>query len=913
MWTLVCLLTGGLAMTASGNAIGHDTPRARADSSGDPLPDGALARLGTLRWRHSQPVNFVAFLPDGKAVLTGDDDRTLRLWDRATGKEIRRFVLPPERPQGKDRVVRAFRMSSQGMVAALSDDAKTLAAVSYNPIVLWHVPTGEKIREIEAPTTNPIAVAISPDGKVLALRGAEQSLFVLATDTGKPIGPVPEEKRLRGGPFFNGDFNTVAFSPDGKLLAYKDTDVKPPATPFPKTFIVVHEVATGKELWRQDATGMGTPMLTFAPDGKFVAVTRAEMRAPKSAIEIYNANNGQLVRRFDTPSNFTRALRFTPDSKWLLTTNGPLNSLISVWDVDTGKKLHQLGERTPYFGGARVGLAERVLSPAVSADGKTVLAAFHNTLRMWNLETAKEMLLAGGHRTAVAGVAVTRDGKQAVSHGNDGIVRIWDLASGREVGHYANPKLTRAIAYARDGRTLAFGHNGGAIDIVDAQTGKPQLETEPGDFLLETLIYSPDAKMLAVLPWPATSIILCDAATGDERRKIMLPGAPAAKKPFKGPRRVPGEPTDLSVVFSPDSKTLIGHFADNGPSSFTGGGVPIEQPRAKNTLRFWDVATGNELRKLELAATLGNGSVALAPDGRVLACENDDGTVSLWELASAKERLRVGKAVNSKPPPRSEMAANQGLQARTAAHTVGFSPDGRLVAFGGPGHTVRVWDADAGTEVGAFTGHYGAITTLAFSPDSRRLITGSTDTTLLVWDMAALRRPASLPKLDLSVKAQSELWSDLAADDPGKAFFAIRRLAASPQQAVPHLREKTKAAVPVDPKAIERLIAQLNSDNFEERSSAIEALIQLGDLVVPPLRKVAAGQPTLETRRRVEQLLMRLTTGSLPPEHLRVVRAIEVLERATMPEARQALQELAKGAPEALVTREALAALDRLR
>src|SRR5260370_9582501 len=109
VWTAVCLLTGLMAITAAadGSAVAQDTPKPRTDASGDPLPDGALARFGTLRWRHPQPVTFVAVLPDGKAGLTGSEARIFPMWDRATGKAMRHFVLPPERPQGHDRVERA--------------------------------------------------------------------------------------------------------------------------------------------------------------------------------------------------------------------------------------------------------------------------------------------------------------------------------------------------------------------------------------------------------------------------------------------------------------------------------------------------------------------------------------------------------------------------------------------------------------------------------------------------------------------------------------------------------------------------------------------------------------------------------------------------------------------------------------
>src|SRR3954462_15326029 len=82
----------GVAVLGAGQAQ-DGAKSAATDRNGDPLPAGALARLGTLRWRHAEPIVFAAFVQDGKAVLTGGQDQVFRLWDRATGKEIRLFDM----------------------------------------------------------------------------------------------------------------------------------------------------------------------------------------------------------------------------------------------------------------------------------------------------------------------------------------------------------------------------------------------------------------------------------------------------------------------------------------------------------------------------------------------------------------------------------------------------------------------------------------------------------------------------------------------------------------------------------------------------------------------------------------------------------------------------------------------------
>jgi hypothetical protein len=129
---------------------------------------------------------------------------------------------------------------------------------------------------------------------------------------------------------------------------------------------------------------------------------------------------------------------------------------------------------------------------------------------------------------------------------------------------------------------------------------------------------------------------------------------------------------------------------------------------------------------------------------------------------------------------------------------------------------------------------------------------------------------------------------------------------------VPSLGERLKPAARVDPKKIDGWITDLESEKFAVREQAVANLLKVGEQAVPPLRKVLASAPPLETRKRAEELVDRLTGGTLTAEQLQVVRAVEALERMGTTEARRLLRTLADGAPGALTTREAQAALDRL-
>ncbi len=290
--------------------------------------------------------------------------------------------------------------------------------------------------------------------------------------------------------------------------------------------------------------------------------------------------------------------------------------------------------------------------------------------------------------------------------------------------------------------------------------------------------------------------------------------------------------------------------------------------------------------------------------------------MSLWEVAAGKERVRLGSA----PPPAAMQAAQAmmvfnaaGMMAGAAdAPTLAFAPDGRTLAARGLDGSVRVWDLPGGKEIGPFKGHEGSVTALAFAPDGKTLASGGSDTTILLWDLSGLSRPARSPAVSLPARDVESLWGDLAGDDAGKAMQGIQKLAGAPREAVAYFRERLKPATGVDAKKIAQWVAGLDSEEFAVRQEAAQELEKVGEAAVPALQKLLANPPSLEARKKAEQILEKVTVQTLSTEQLRLVRALEVLEQVGTGEAREMLEALAKGAPGALATREAQAALDRL-
>jgi WD40 repeat protein/beta-lactamase regulating signal transducer with metallopeptidase domain len=898
--------------------------RSSADSHGDPLPAGVLARLGTTRLRHDGEITFVAFGSEGKSLLTAGQDETIRLWDLATGKEIRRYTRPKlaeikkEAKPGPDEKVMVEEALIQIMgggrrgsnvPVAVSPDGKTVAARNGNSIQLWEIETGKPLRQIEAPKGGLTGLLFSPDSRILASRTTNGGLSLWEADTGKELRQIkPPQRPKRDGIAltFGGDEADapgMAFTPDSKALAAAAIAYKGEET---INSLKLWDVTSGEETWQiKPPQNAGVSAVAIAPDGKLLAY------GSNNVVHLCEANTGKEVRQLKLPNGGIRSLIFSPDGQTLAVRGR--NHRVRLFESQTGKELHQLdsAENPQSFGGLAI-FGDAIFAPetralAFSPDGKQVASASGSTIRLWEAATGKEVPLLGGHRKAPTAILVAPDGKTVVSWGGDRVIQRWDAATGKVQGQFAAPTGTTLAAFSPDGRIIALANRDNTFRIHDTATGKELHKLKGHQGGVAALGFAPDGKVLASRGTNDNSIRLYDPAGGVELRQITMRPVrnPEGGTVFVigGPARSPRGP---GLAFSPDGRLLVVPGPGSGNSS--------------HTLTFLDAATGKELRKIESAQPFT--SVAFSPDGRTLATEKADRTITLWEAASGKQRAKLGTPVGEQPQDgRSMMAfsiAIDGLGGGVATDPAGpigltYSPDGRALVVRGADSAIRVWDVTVGKEISQLKGHAGRIETVAFAADGKTLASGATDTTILLWDAAAPMRELSKPTItELPTEEVETVWRDLAGEDAGKALRGVQKLATAPSQAVPFLADHLKPAARIDPEKINRWIADLESNLFAVRQEANTNLIKSGELAVPALRKVLASSPPLETRKRIEELLDRLTGGALSSDQLRFVRAIEALERIATPEARNLLRTLAEGAPGAMPTRESQAALDRL-
>jgi hypothetical protein len=201
---------------------------------------------------------------------------------------------------------------------------------------------------------------------------------------------------------------------------------------------------------------------------------------------------------------------------------------------------------------------------------------------------------------------------------------------------------------------------------------------------------------------------------------------------------------------------------------------------------------------------------------------------------------------------------------------------------------------------------------VAFSRDGKRLASAGADGSALVWDVHTLALPGGAPPTRLPPPALEALWTDLAGEDAATAHRAVAVLVALPGQALPFLKARLRPATLDDRKQIAPLLKDLDSDRFPVREKATRELARLGELAAPALRRASAADLPPEVRRRVEHLLDKLDGPVTGLETRRALRATEVLEHIGNAEARGVLETLTQGVPEARLTQEAKASLQRL-
>jgi WD40 repeat protein len=564
---------------------------------------------------------------------------------------------------------------------------------------------------------------------------------------------------------------------------------------------------------------------------------------------------------------------------------------------------------------------------AWSRDGRTVASAGRDgVIRLWDAATGQDLCPQPGHHGGVFRAVLSPDGKTAVTAGWDHTVRCWDTATGRELRVLGGVTAgwDRELAVSPDSRTVLASVPKEGLRTWDLATGRETTPADlPGGLKFGALAFTPDGRQLVTASGPRVTVL--DWPRMKVRRSFDLP------KPDKQPKEYECQ----GLAISPDGRWLVtvaersGWRSENPPSP--AGGV----------VDLWDLGTGRRVRRLAewqnflwhfqpatMAAFTADGQVVLAPGTGTIPAqggrpEQPAPGLPVDPRDAAKRAAQYGYWLPGRPSqgwaalldptaPRWLRSFGAGeWHYYTAA--IALSPDGRTLylSYDTPG--IVAFEVATGKVRRTLSGHAGCVRSLAMAPDGRRLLSVSDDAFGLLWDTTPAR--AAKPRKEPLTEADADgLWTKLAGDDAPAAFAAMADLAAAPDRAVALLRRELKpASAPPTDAELDRLFADLDSDDFATREQASRRLAEFGELAVPGVRKRLAGTESAEVRKRAQEFLDRFDSATLKPDRLRQLRAVELLEGIATPAAREVLSELAKGAAEAPLTLEAAAALERLR
>lgn len=840
-------------------------------AAADPLPAQGVVRLGTARYRHGSRIASMGVSADGKLAVTasgfGPYNSALagkfspaRVFDLTDGRCL--YSIPNERHEYTEAV-------------ALSPDGKIMATKGDKFLTFWDAATGKELRKLEYATAGGRSITdwmtFTPDGKQLAVTLMGDAVQLIDVETATVSRAFALDAAA----------SACVFSPDGKLLAIGGYEQEKGVY-----FARICDAATGKELRRIPAGTLATAngvkrTLAFSPNG----TTLAGGGWGAARLLLWDVATGKERTVFPKVAEEIVSVAFAPGGK----TVAAAADNVYLYDPLTGKE--------------RLRIERRARLLAFSRDGAVLTGAVSGAIYRWDAASGRQLTPAAAQDSGVEQILVSADGRRVFTTDQDGNLHAWDTADGKSPRRVAGG-VDRGVVASPDGRFLAWADRG-HIRLCDVAAERllDGFRVTGGES--SVVAFLPDGKTLLTLGDGLATVRLWDVESGRELRSFPVATESDANARRGGratdDRGVPVRLWDVTTgkaghdLNQPTNGLAVPDEAGFGTTDL-GGLVYLPLYTTRRAALAPDgktLAVGTDW-----AASFGNRRMksmdgrAFSPDGRLFAdwAENPFGR-------SRMDHVYVWDAATGRP------VAALSAGSRSGAANAAFAPDGRTLATASADGVIRLWEVATWKQRTEFRGHRDRVTALAFGPDGR-LFTGGLDAVVLGWDVR--------PPRDAAGGTLADAWKTLADADGPAAFQAQGRFLAEPTQAVEWLAARVTPVSRPAPARVKALIADLDHDDFATRERAAADLKEYGAIVAAALREVVAKSPSVEARRRATRILEGLADGIAPPGEVRCLRAVEVLEWIATTAARALLLDLAKGAPEARLTRAAAAACERL-
>ncbi|MEO5357749.1 MAG: AAA family ATPase [Nitrospirae bacterium YQR-1] len=551
--------------------------------SGKPHVAEIFLQLG-----HSNWVTSVSFSPDGKFIVSGSLDSTVKLWDAATGSLIRTISGHSNNvtsvsfsPDGKfivsgsrDDTVKLWDAATGSLIRTISGHSNTVTSVNFSPdgkfivsgsedntVKLWDAATGSLIRTISGHSNTVTSVSFSPDGKFIVSGSDDKTAKLWDAATGSLIRTISGHSN---------NVTSVSFSPDGKFIVSGSRD----------NTVKLWDAATGSLIRTMSGHSIYVTSVSFSSDSKFIVSGSGD-----STVKLWDAATGALIRTMSGHSIYVTSVSFSPDSKFIV--SGGWDSTVKLWDAAKGSLIRTMSRHS-----------NSVTSVSFSPNSKFIVSGSEDdTVKLWDAATGSLIRTISGHSNTVTSVSFSPNSKFIVSGSEDDTVKLWDAATGSLIrtmsGHSNN---VNSVSFSPDSKFIVSGSGDYTVKLWDAATGSLIRNISGHSNWVTSVSFSPDGKFI-VSGSRDNTVKLWDAATGSLIRTIS------------------GHSNWVtSVSFSPDGKFIVSGSRDN-------------------TVKLWDAATGSLIRTISGHSNWVT-SVSFSPDGKFIVSGSGDNTVKLWDAAT---------------------------------------------------------------------------------------------------------------------------------------------------------------------------------------------------------------------------------------------------------------------------------------